>query len=82
MSNFFNSGYWSNFHSLAPWTIFLIALFALIIYLFPTIVAVLNKKRQAAAIFILNLFTGWTGIGWLAALIWAAIKEKTDAVNN
>jgi len=35
MSNFFNSSYWSNFHSLSPWVVFLIVLFALIIYLFP-----------------------------------------------
>lgn len=82
MSNFFNSGYWSNFHSLSPWIVFLIVLFALIIYLFPSIVAVLNKKRQAGAIFVLNFFAGWTGVGWLAALIWAAIKEKTDALKN
>ena len=47
MSNFFNSGYWSNFHSLSPWIVFLIVLFALIIYLFPSIVTVIYKKRQA-----------------------------------
>jgi hypothetical protein len=26
----------------------------------------------------INIFTGWTGIGWFVALIWASIKEKSD----
>jgi hypothetical protein len=29
------------------------------------------------AIFILNLFLGWTGIGSVDALIWAVLKERT-----
>jgi len=37
----------------------------------PTFVAFARGHPQRAGIFILNLLLGWTGIGWLAALIWS-----------
>lgn len=30
--------------------------------------------RQTAAIVVLNLFLGWTLIGWVVALVWASTK--------
>jgi hypothetical protein len=42
-------------------------------------VAFARHHRQSLAIFLLNLFAGWTFIGWVAALIWAVIKEKKQA---
>ena len=47
---------------------------AIAFYLLPTIVAVANNHKQTAAIFITNLLLGWTGLGWVIALIWSAIK--------
>jgi ABC-type transport system involved in cytochrome c biogenesis permease component len=44
------------------------------IYFFPTLMAFLNRHHNTAAIFILNLFFGWTLLGWVAALIWAYVK--------
>jgi hypothetical protein len=41
-------------------------------YFFPSIIAVTRGHHNALAIFLLNLFLGWTGLGWLGALIWAA----------
>jgi hypothetical protein len=41
---------------------------------FPTIVAVFRNHRQLLAIFVLNLFLGWTLVGWVIALVWACIK--------
>lgn len=52
------------FHLSAP--LFLIALYCL-----PTIVAGGRHLPQTAGIAMLNLFLGWTFIGWVAALIWA-----------
>ncbi len=51
-------------------------LFLLLIalYFVPTIVAFARKHKNAVAILILNIFLGWTGIGWIGALIWAVIK--------
>ncbi len=46
------------------------------IYFFPSIVAIINKKKNASAIFILNFFLGWTFIGWVIALVWVTMKDK------
>lgn len=53
-------------------------LFTLVlVYFAPYIVARYNKKRNTVAIFVLNLFLGWTFLGWLLALVWAASKDMT-----
>ncbi len=44
----------------------------LMIYLLPSFVAQYRKHRNENAIFVLNLFLGWTFIGWVGALIWAS----------
>jgi uncharacterized membrane protein YqaE (UPF0057 family) len=51
----------------AIWTVAIVAA-----YFLPWIVASLRKHRNAGAIALLNLFLGWTLLGWLAALIWSA----------
>jgi len=45
------------------------------LYFLPTVVAHFRKKKNAGAIFILNFFLGWTFIGWVVALIWAAMDD-------
>ena len=45
------------------------------IYFIPSIYASWMKRRNAPAIFLLNLFLGWTIIGWIVACIWAEMKE-------
>ncbi|PDT77153.1 superinfection immunity protein [Bradyrhizobium sp. C9] len=41
------------------------------IYFIPTFVASERKHQNFAAIVIVNIFLGWTFIGWVAALVWA-----------
>jgi Superinfection immunity protein len=41
-------------------------------YFLPTIVAAARHVRNAASVFVLNLFLGWTLIGWVIALAMAA----------
>jgi hypothetical protein len=41
-------------------------------YFFPAIVAGLRHHHNGGAIFLANLFFGWTLFGWLLSLIWAA----------
>lgn len=43
------------------------------VYFLPTMIAIAVHNHNALAIFLLNFFTGWSGIGWLASLIWAVI---------
>jgi len=52
--------------------IFIVVLFA---YFIPSIVAACTKKKNGTAIFVLNLFLGWTFIGWIVALVWAVTKD-------
>jgi hypothetical protein len=50
--------------------------FCSLLYFLPTVIAFARSKRDTTAILLLNLFLGWTLIGWVIALVWAA---KTDA---
>jgi hypothetical protein len=45
-------------------------------YLLPTFIAFSRGHHQRAAILLLNLFLGWTFLGWLAALIWSATATR------
>ena len=49
----------------------------LLIYLYPYIVAVVRKHRSSTYILILNLFFGWTLIGWVVSLVWAFTSDRT-----
>ena len=45
------------------------------IYFLPSIVAMCRKHVNFTAIFILNLFLGFTLFGWVFALIWAVYNS-------
>jgi hypothetical protein len=45
-----------------------------VIYFLPTFIALGSGHRNVAAIFILNIFLGWTGLGWIGALIWSCVR--------
>jgi hypothetical protein len=46
----------------------------LVIYFLPTIVAGRYRHRNSSAIGALNLFLGWTLLGWVVALVWALTR--------
>lgn len=41
-------------------------------YFFPALIAWRRGHPNTLAIFLLNLLAGWTFIGWVGALVWAA----------
>jgi hypothetical protein len=43
------------------------------LYFLPTIIGL--HKRNAGAIFGLNLLLGWTLVGWVVALVWALTTD-------
>ncbi|HKC71518.1 MAG TPA: superinfection immunity protein [Terriglobales bacterium] len=51
-----------------------------VIYFLPTIVALVRHKRNVVSILLLNLFLGWTLIGWIVALVWASTLDAPIAV--
>ncbi len=51
-------------------------LFALILYWIPTVIALWRNHPQTWPIVLLNLLVGWTGIGWIAALVWSVAAVR------
>jgi hypothetical protein len=47
----------------------------LVMYFLPSIIALARSKRDLTTIFLLNLFLGWSVIGWIVALVWAAKND-------
>lgn len=45
----------------------------ILLYFLPAIIA--HNKRDFTAIFLVDLLSGWTVIGWVVALIWACSAE-------
>ncbi|MEY5028044.1 MAG: hypothetical protein RLZ63_359 [Pseudomonadota bacterium] len=44
-----------------------------ILYFLPSIVAAYRNHPNVAGILILNVFLGWTLLGWVGALIWSTL---------
>lgn len=49
-------------------------LIMLCVYFLPTILG--WQKKNRTAILVLNIFAGWTFIGWIIALVWAVTYEE------
>lgn len=53
----------------------------LIIYFFPTIVAWMRGKKNGWGVIVVNLFLGWTLIGWVIALAWAFWEKEENGTD-
>lgn len=56
----------------AMWPIYL----ALSLYFIPFIIAGLRRHQSWMAVGALNVFLGWTFLGWIAALVWSLTGVK------
>lgn len=52
-------------------------MFGLFLYLLPAFIAYQRWHANRHAILVINIFLGWSVIGWLGALIWSATSAKT-----
>ncbi len=52
----------------------LLIILIFVFYFLPTLIAFLRQHKNSLAIFLLNLFLGWTVRGWVIALIWSVMK--------
>jgi hypothetical protein len=70
-------GYGKGGGSMVLSTIFFHFFFGLpfLMYFLPSIIALARSKRDLLAIFLLNLFLGWSIIGWIVALVWTAKND-------
>jgi hypothetical protein len=69
----------------SEWLLLSLIIFPL--YFLPTIIAKARKNSNTTGIFVLNLFLGWTFLGWIGAMIWAfssgsSKQAPTVIVNN
>ena len=46
-------------------------------YFWPTSFALFRNSSKKMGVFVVNFFTGWTGIGWLVALVWSFSSESS-----
>jgi hypothetical protein len=46
------------------------------LYMLPTFIATARGHKNVLAIGVLNLFLGWSLLGWLAALIWSFTYQE------
>lgn len=57
-----------------------------VVYLLPGIIASSRHHHNALAIWLVTLFLGWTGLGWLIAFIWSLTNSAPVAqpiiINN
>lgn len=51
-----------------------------IAYFIPALMAHAMHHRQETSIVLLNLLLGWTGIGWIAAILWSVATRPATAV--
>ena len=63
--------------SIVHWMVLLAITFP--IYIAPSLVALGRKHEQLAMVVVINVLLGWTGLGWLIALIWAAVGKSKRA---
>ncbi len=54
-------------------------IFLILLYFLPSIVSMSRGHHNSNAICILNLFLGWTLIGWVVALVWSLTAPPPPA---
>jgi len=52
---------------------------AAVVYLIPTFVSSIRHHRQSGPIAVVNIFLGWTLVGWVVALAWSVSGSATPA---
>ena len=56
--------------------ILLIIILGIVIYFLPSFIAHYRKHKEFKLVFLVNLFLGFTGIGYWVALIWAILGDN------
>lgn len=55
---------------------FFIIIFCFSVYFLPSIVAWNRDMKSFNGVLLLDLFLGWTFLGWVAALVWSVTGDK------
>jgi hypothetical protein len=49
------------------------SILGLALYFLPTIIAAVRRCKSILGIVLVNIFTGWTFIGWVVSLVWSLV---------
>ncbi|UHC81657.1 superinfection immunity protein [Pseudomonas sp. NIBR-H-19] len=62
----------------------MLAIICFVFYFAPTFNALSRKHPNKTPVLLMNLFLGWTLVGWVVALVWSAsaIKKGPSADNS
>lgn len=52
--------------------------FGIALYFAPYLVAIARAKRNSVPILLVNIFLGWTVLGWFGALIWSFMHDAPE----
>jgi hypothetical protein len=58
----------------------ILIIFVVFFYLIPALIAIMRGHRQKGAIIALNIFLGWTLLGWVGALVWAFTNSGQQTI--
>jgi hypothetical protein len=58
--------------------LFYFAVFSIVIYFAPTLNARQRHHRNTNAITVMNIFLGWTFLGWVLALVWSYTDDRRE----
>ena len=58
--------------------VLILLLGSFIFYFAPAMIASYRNHKNGGAIMVVNLFFGWTFVGWVAALAWAFTSHVDD----
>jgi hypothetical protein len=56
----------------------LILIAGLVLYFLPSIVSAAGSHSSTLEILLVNLFLGWTIVGWAACLVWSLFKPRNQ----
>ena len=54
------------------------AVLGLCLYFLPSFIDYSRKHLNLGAVFVANLFLGWTFLGWVICLVWAVMRTETE----
>lgn len=66
---------------MVPMVVLLLIAIVVLLYLLPTIIAVKKKHLQKVPIILINIFLGWSFIGWVVALVWAFTQSQPNILH-
>ena len=58
-----------------PYWGFPFGILGLALYFLPTIIAAVRRHKSLLGILLVNIFLGWTFIGWIISLVWSLIGK-------